>query len=54
MEEYQDDYSVNYLNVYFNNTNTSDLERKNYNAKSYKYGYVIFNNKSLVFSTYIT
>lgn len=40
-EEYVDDYSTNYLNVYFNNTNTSDLERKNYNAQTYKYGYVI-------------
>lgn len=40
-EEYIKDYSTNYLNIYFNNTNTSDLERKNYNAKTYKYGYVI-------------
>lgn len=40
-EEYIEDYSENYINAFFNATNASDLDRKNYNAKSYKYGYVI-------------
>ena len=53
-EEFQTDYSINYLNIYFNNTSTTDLDRKNYNAKTYKYGYVInmpyenYNNKEFV------
>lgn len=38
---YLDDYRVNYLNVYFDSTDTSDLLRKNYTAKSYKYGYAV-------------
>ena len=33
--------SKNYLQLYFQSTNTADLEKKNYNAKTYKYGYVI-------------
>lgn len=40
-EEYDEDYTKNYLNVYYKSTNTSDLLQKNYNAKTYKYGYVI-------------
>ena len=40
-EEYVEDYSENYMNVFFEATNASDLNRKNYNAKAYKYGYVI-------------
>lgn len=39
--QYEDDYSKNYLKLYFDSTNTSDLLRKNYNSKTYKYGYVI-------------
>lgn len=38
---YEEDYSQNYLSVYFKSTNTSDLLQKNYNAKAYRYGYVI-------------
>lgn len=38
---YGKDFGQNYLDVYFKSTNTSDLDRKNYNAKAYKYGYVI-------------
>lgn len=40
-KNYQEDYSKNYLNIYFDSTNTNDLSKKNYNAKNYKYGYVI-------------
>ena len=40
-EDYIDDYSDEYLDIYFSSTNTSDLLRKNYNSKIYKYGYVI-------------
>lgn len=39
--DYIEDYSSNYLNIYFKSTNTSDLLQKNYNAKAYHYGYVI-------------
>ena len=39
--QYESDYSKNYLKLYFDSTNTSDLLRKNYNAKTYHYGYVI-------------
>ena len=39
--DYEEDYSKNYLSVYFKSTNTSDLLQKNYNAKTYRYGYVI-------------
>lgn len=39
--DYKEDYSKNYLNLYFTSTNTSDLLKKNYNAKTYKYGYVV-------------
>lgn len=35
------DYSMNYLNLYYKSTNTSDLLQKNYNAKTYRYGYVV-------------
>lgn len=38
---YSDDYSKEYLNIYFNSTKTDDILRKNYNAKIYKYGYVV-------------
>ena len=38
---YRDDYSKAYLNSYFVSTKTSDLDIKNYNAKIYKYGYVV-------------
>lgn len=53
-DEYVDDYSNNYLNLYFDSKGISDLDRKNYNAKAYKYGYVInmpyenYVNKSFV------
>ena len=40
-DDYMDDYSDEYLDMYFSSTNTSDLLRKNYNSKIYKYGYVI-------------
>ena len=40
-QSYLEDYSKNYLNVYFDSTNTSDLDKKNYNAKTYKYGYIV-------------
>lgn len=40
-EEYQEDYSNQYLTLYFESTKTTDLQQKNYNAKTYKYGYVI-------------
>lgn len=39
--KYGEDYIKNYLGVYFKSTNTSDLEQKNYNAKTYHYGYTI-------------
>lgn len=39
--EYEQDYSLNYLKIYFTSTNTSDLLQKNYNAKTYHYGYTI-------------
>lgn len=38
---YNDDYSEAFLNIYFTSTNTSDIDAKNYNAKIYKYGYVV-------------
>lgn len=38
---FESDYSKNYLSIYFKSTETSDLLQKNYNAKAYKYGYVI-------------
>lgn len=41
LSNYTNDYSDNYLDVYFKSTNTSDLDKKNYNAKAYKYGYVV-------------
>ena len=41
LTDYKDDYSKNYLNAYFKSTNTSDLLQKNYNAKTYRYGYVV-------------
>ena len=40
-QDYIKDYSKNYLNVYFNATNTDDVSRKNYNSKIYQYGYVV-------------
>lgn len=41
LEEYEEDYSESFLNVFFESTKTTDLDVKNYNAKAYKYGYVI-------------
>lgn len=38
---YKEDYSKAFLDSYFVSTKTSDLETKNYNAKIYKYGYVV-------------
>ena len=35
------DYSTNYLSLYYKSTNTSDLLQKNFNAKTYTYGYVV-------------
>ena len=29
------------MNLYYKSTNTSDLLQKNYNAKTYHYGYVV-------------
>ncbi len=40
-DNYIDDYSYEYLDIYFSSTNTSDLLRKSYNSKIYKYGYVV-------------
>ena len=40
-EDYIDDYSDEYLDIYFFFFFSSDLLRKNYNSKIYKYGYVI-------------
>lgn len=40
-EDLIEDYSENYLKIFFDSKNASDLDRKNYNAKTYKYGYVI-------------
>lgn len=40
-DEYKSDYSKNYLNMYFDSNDITDVQRKSYNAKSYKYGYVI-------------
>jgi len=40
-ENYIEDYSENFISTFFEATNTSDLDVKNYNAKAYKYGYVI-------------
>ena len=39
--EYATDYSKNYLEMYFDSTNTKDSFRKSYNAKIYKYGYIV-------------
>ena len=38
---FNEDYSKAYLNVYFNSTNTLEVEQKNYNSKIYKYGFVV-------------
>lgn len=38
---FEESYSKNYLEIYFKSKNVSDLNRKNYNAKTYSYGYVI-------------
>ena len=40
-DSFDKDYSVNYMNLYYKSTNTSDLLQKNYNAKTYHYGYVV-------------
>ena len=40
-KSFDEDYGKNYLNVYFNATNTEDIKRKNYNSKVYHYGYVV-------------
>lgn len=37
----EEDYSKNFLTVYFSSTKATDLDQKNYNAKTYKYGYVV-------------
>ena len=39
--DYNISYSKNYLNLYFNSADVSSLEQKNYNARIYKYGYII-------------
>lgn len=39
--DYATDYSKNYLEMYFDSTNTKDSLRKSYNAKIYKYGYIV-------------
>lgn len=38
---FEEDYSSNYLNLYYKSTNTSDLLQKDFNAKTYNYGYVV-------------
>ena len=38
---YQENYSKEFLALYFKSTNTEDIKTKNYNAKIYKYGYVV-------------
>lgn len=40
-KKYDEDYSKNYLNVFFNSTHTDDAKQKSYNSKIYHYGYVI-------------
>ena len=39
--DFKESYSSNYLSIYFNSKGVSDLQRKNYNSKVYKYGYVV-------------
>ena len=41
VNDFRDSYSSNYLNIYFNSKNVRDLDRKNYNSKVYRYGYVV-------------
>ena len=38
---FKEDYSKNYLALYFSASNTDDVSRKNYNSKIYRYGYVV-------------
>ena len=38
---YLSDYSKEFLETFFTSTRTKDVDRKNYNAKIYKYGYVV-------------
>ena len=40
-KDYSNDYSKNYLAVYFNSVGANDVSRKNYNSKVYHYGYVV-------------
>ena len=40
-KKYDEDYSKNYLSVFFNATHTDDAKQKSYNSKIYHYGYVI-------------
>ena len=40
-KDYVTDYSKNYLDVYFNSTDSDDVSRKNYNSKEFRYGYVV-------------
>lgn len=39
--DYQDDYSKEYLSIYFNSAKVDQISQKNYNGIVYKYGYVI-------------
>lgn len=38
---FDDDYSKQFLDIYFNFTKTDSIEIKNYNGKVYKYGYIV-------------
>ncbi|MBR3161693.1 MAG: GGDEF domain-containing protein [Bacilli bacterium] len=40
-KNFLEDYSKEYLSNYFTSTKTNDIDRKNYNGKIYKYGYVV-------------
>jgi diguanylate cyclase (GGDEF)-like protein len=39
--DFQDDYSKEYINTYFAAIKADDILQKNYNSKIYKYGYVV-------------
>ena len=39
--DFNSSYSNNYLDVFFDSNGNSDLDRKNYNSKIYRYGYTV-------------
>ena len=61
-DSFLESYSNHFLNIYFNNVKVSDVDRKNYNGKIYRYGYAVnmpyeaYSNKNLVgtLSNYIS